>query len=160
MSSVETNFNYRFEYFKNSIGQSDQNIDGSALPVDFYFDVQKKSYVRRIDFVIASTNIISTLDYGLISGGLMNGVDVIRSDPSQPESLIFNVKRFIEFGHFVDGQISQVHFMENPTENILIASVTLEPIMPLNEGTRFITRIRDNLSGLRYHRTSLLLLEP
>jgi len=160
MSDIETEFNYRFRYFRNTLDQVDQNIDGSILPVDFTIEVEKKSYVRRIDFVACSVNIISLLDYGLISGGLPLGVQLIRQDELEPEQVLLNVQRFIEYGHLVDGQISQIKIMENPTENILIASVTFDPIMPMLPGTKLITRIRDDLHNLRYHRTSILLLEP
>lgn len=154
-------FRTRFVYMTNPVGGSrEQNIVGSlGAPVNFEYTFTGTVYLRRLDFVIASTNIITYLDYGLVSGGLANGVLMGYHDGTS-EFSIFNAQRWIDFSHFVDDQIGHVEITENPSEDFLIASFTLNYLWKFTAGQKLFTRIRDDLSGLRYHRTSLVFLEP
>lgn len=154
-----TSPNYVWQYFQTSGGSREQNIDGSVTPVDFEITFATKTYVKRIDFVACSVNIVSTLDYGSIAGGLPNGIQMIKK-VGATETVLFNCQRWIEYGHFVDDQLGQIEHQENPTEDIVIASCTFVPLWRFEAGTKLITRIRDNLSILRYHRTSILAVEP
>lgn len=108
---------------------------------------------------MVSNNDVTTLDYGAISGGLANGVQFIRKTAAAVETVIFTFQKYIELGHYVDGQINNVSFLQNPTENIWIGSITLDPMWDFAAGTSLITRIRDDLTLMSYHRTSVLLLE-
>lgn len=153
-----SSFNYVWKYFEAVGGVINQNVNGSVNPVDYEIPFATETYLRRLDVVCSSVNIISNIDYGSISGGLTNGVQLLRSD-GVTETQIFNARRWIEFGHFVDDQLGQIEHQENPTEDVVIASCTFEPIWRFAPGSKLITRIRDDLSILRYHRTSILALE-
>jgi len=163
ITPVETGLNYQFKYFRiggTPVGSREQNVVGSlAVPVDFSVPFAVRTLLRRLDIVIVSNNDITLLDYGAISGGLTNGVQFIRKSPSAVETVIFTFQRLIELGHYVDAQINSIEITENPTENIWIGSVTLDPMWDFAAGSSLITRIRDDLSLIAYHRTSVLLLE-
>jgi len=152
------NFAYRWRYFEASGGVQNQNVNGSVTPVDYEITFPSDAFLRRLDIVCVATNIISTLDYGSISGGLPNGLLILRSD-GLTETTLFNAKRWVEYGHFVDDQLGQIEHQENPTEDVVIASCTFEPVWKFAAGTKLITRVRDDLSILRYHRTSVLTVE-
>lgn len=151
--------NYVWSYFRTAGNSREQNIDGSVTPVDFEITFAVNTYLKRIDFVCSSVNIVSMLDYGSISGGLTNGVQMIKK-VGATETVLFNVQRWIEYGHFVDDQLGQIEHQENPTEDLVVASCNFNPLWKFEAGTKLITRIRDNLSILRYHRTSILAVEP
>lgn len=162
ITPVETGLNYAFKYFRQGgspTGSRSQNINGSLTPVDFSVPFAVRTLVRRIDIVIVSANDVSLRDYGMISGGLTNGVQLLRKSAAAVETEIFNFQRFIELGHYVDGQINSIEITENPTENIFIGSVTLDPMWDMEAGSSMITRIRDDLTPILYQRTSVLLLE-
>lgn len=163
ITPVETGLNYQFKYFRiggTPSGSREQNVVGSlAVPVDFTVPFTVRTLLRRLDIVIVSNNDITLLDYGAVSGGLTNGVQFIRKSSAAVETVVFNFQKYIEYGHYVDGQINNVEFVQNPTENIWIGSVTLEPMWDFPAGSSLITRIRDDLSLIAYHRTSVLLLE-
>jgi len=109
--------------------------------------------------VLVSNNDITLTDYGPIPGGLTNGIQFIRKSAALVETEIFNFQKLIEFGHFVDAQINSIEITENPTENIWIGSVTLDPLWDFPAGSSLITRIRDDLTIFPYHRTSILCVE-
>jgi hypothetical protein len=163
ITPVESGLNYSFKYFRSGglpAGSREQNVSGSlGTPVDFSIPFATRTLLRRLDIVLVSNNDITLMDYGLVSGGLTNGVQFIRKSPTAVETEIFNFQRLIEFGHFVDAQINSIEITENPTENIWIGSVTLDPMWDFAAGSSLITRIRDDLSLIAYHRTSVLLLE-
>lgn len=163
ITPVENGLNYQFKYFRiggSPSGSREQNVVGSlGIPVDFSIPFAVRTLLRRLDIVIVSNNDITLLDYGAISGGLTNGVQFIRKSALAVETVIFNFQKYIEYGHYVDGQINNVSFVQNPTENIWIGSVTLDPMWDFPAGSSLITRIRDDLSLIAYHRTSVLLLE-
>ncbi len=162
VTPVESGLNYVFKYFRAGgtiSGSREQNINGSVTPQDFSIPIAVRTLMRRLDIVIVSSNDISLMDYGMISGGLSNGVQFIRKSPTNVETVIFNFQRYIEFGHFTDGQINSVEITENPTENIWIASVTFDHMWDLPAGSSLITRVRDDLTPIDYQRTSVVLLE-
>lgn len=160
---VESGLNYQFKYFRSGglpAGSREQNVVGTlAVPVDFSVPFAVRTLLRRLDIVMVSNNDVTTLDYGAISGGLANGVQFIRKTAAAVETVIFTFQKYIELGHYVDGQINNVSFLQNPTENIWIGSITLDPMWDFAAGTSLITRIRDDLTLMSYHRTSVLLLE-
>jgi len=92
---------YKWRYFQAAGNVRDQNVNGSVTRVDYEIIFIGDTYLRRLDIVCAATNIVSTLDYGSISGGLPNGLQLIRYDGAI-EKVMFNAQRWIEYGHFVE----------------------------------------------------------
>lgn len=152
------NFRYVWRYFETSGGSREQNVNGSVTPVNFEISFVSTTFLRRLDVVCSAVNIISTLDYGSISGGLPTGLLLAWSD-GVTETQIFNAQRWIHYGHFVDDQLGQLENQENPTEDVVVASCTFEPVWKFEAGSKLITRVRDDMTILRYHRTSILALE-
>jgi hypothetical protein len=160
---IQTGLNYALKYFRVGglpAGSREQNILGSlGTPVDFSIPFATRTMLKRLDIIMVTNNDITLMDYGPISGGLTNGTQFIRKSPSAVETEIFNFQRIIEYGHFVDAQINSIEITENPTENTWIGSVTFDPMWDFAAGSSLITRVRDDLTLIAYHRTSVLVLE-
>lgn len=154
-----TSPNYVWKYFLTTGNSKDQNIDGSVTPIDFEITFAVNTYLRRIDFVCSATNIISILDYASISGGLTNGIQLIKK-VGNVETVLFNIKRWVDYGHFSDTEVMENEHQENPTEDTLKASCFFNPLWKFDAGTKLITRIRDDLRILNHHQTSIVALEP
>ena len=156
-------YTHALRYLLNA-GSPDQNVSGSlAVPVSFSTTATTRSLVHSIDIVIVARNLVSVLDYGVISGGLTNGVQIIRK-VGAVETVFFTIKRLVEYAHpSIAGAFQTVSIKSNATEDLIIVSIILKDPVIMQTGDELIIRIRDNLtlatSGIAYQRASVLLKE-
>lgn len=155
-------YTHSLSYFLNA-GSADQNVNGSVTPVDFTLTATMRSLIHSIDIVMVIRNLLTVLDYGIVSGGLTNGVQIIRKI-GLVETVVFTVRRLIEYAHpSIAGAYTNISLKSNATEDVLIASIVLKDPVVMQTGDSLIIRIRDNLtlatSGIAYQRGSVLLKE-
>lgn len=156
-------YTHSLRYFLNG-SSADQNISASiGSPVDFSVVATTRSMIHSIDVVMVVRNLVTVLDYGVIAGGLANGVQIIRK-VGGIETVFFNIRRLIEYAHpSIAGAYTNISIKSNATEDVLIASIVLKDPVIAQTGDSLIIRIRDNLtlatSGIAYQRGSVLLKE-
>lgn len=156
-------YTHSLRYFLNA-GSADQNVSATiGVPVDFTVTATTRSLIHSIDIVMVIRNLLTTLDYGIVSGGLTNGVQIIRKI-GLVETVIFTIRRLIEYAHpSIAGAYTNISLKSNATEDVLIASIVLKDPVVVQTGDSLIIRIRDNLtlatSGVAYQRGSVLMKE-
>lgn len=91
-------------YFKNSSGSNDMKVNGSTTNVAFYItsDNDYDIYLKRISVEIGDDNNPALNDFGDISTGLTNGVQVVWSVNPEGDLILHDGiktnKEFIRFG--------------------------------------------------------------
>lgn len=155
-------YSHYLRYLLNG-SSSDQNVDGSVTPVDFATTAATRSLIASFDIVIVARNLGSVLDYGIISGGLTNGLQIIKK-VGVTETVFFNIRRLVEFAHpSTSGSYQAISLKSNATEDLIIVSIILKDPVIMQTGDQLIMRVRDNLtevtSGIAYQRATVLLKE-
>lgn len=155
-------YNHFLRYLLNG-SSADQNVNGSVTPVDFATVATSRSLVHSFDVVIVARNLVSIMDYGTISGGLTNGIQIIRKI-SGVETVFATIRKMVEYAHpSLSGAFETVSLKSNATEDVIVVSIILKDPIIIQTGDSMIMRIRDNLteatSGIPYQRASVLLKE-
>jgi|SRR6478609_1667620 len=156
-------YNHFLRYLLNG-ASADQNVNGTlAVPVDFTTTATTRSLIHSFDMVIVARNMGSVLDYGTLSGGLTNGIQIIRK-VGAVETIFFTITRMVQFAHpSTSGAFQTIALKANATEDLIIVSVILKDPILMQTGNSLIIRIRDNLteatSGIAYQRATVLLKE-
>lgn len=152
---------HKLTFFLNASLSSDQLVNGSVTPVDFKVDFTKKSLVDHCDFTMLSRAATTLMDFGTITNGLTNGLQFIKKSAAAVETILFTIKRGIEWMHAAEGNVSLIQF-KNAEEILSIAMQFSDPFV-MNIGESLIIRIRDNLltanSGVHYQRMTALYRE-
>lgn len=152
------NYLYQVEYLKTSSNVIDQDVDGSVTPVDYLFSWPTQVYVNQLTVCVVGLNMASVMDYFNIAGGLTNGI-LLYAMEGAFERPIFTIKRTIELSHASTQGISTNQIQGNTSEDIFIANMVF-PYDSVMGGTRKLgMRVRDNLSSLRYQRSSVIFRE-
>lgn len=156
-------YTHSLRYLLNG-SSADQNVNGSLIsPISFSTVATTRSLVHSIDIVIVARNLASILDYGTVSGGLTNGIQIIRKVGST-ETVFFTVRRLVEYAHpSTSGAFQTISFKSNATEDVIVISIILKDPVIMQTGDVLIMRIQDSLSeansGIAYQRASVLLKE-
>jgi hypothetical protein len=156
-------YTHSLRYLLNG-SSPDQNVSGSlGVPVNFQTTATTRSLVHSIDIVIVARNLISVMDYGVITGGLTNGVQIIRK-VGAVETVFFTIRRMIEYSHpSIAGAFQSISLRSNATEDAIIVSIILKDPVIMQAGDSLIIRIQDNITlataGIAYQRASVLLKE-
>jgi len=141
----------------------DMSVDGSVTPVDFEFapGPGEVFYLEFITFGLDDTGNTDPDKYGAIAGGLTNGTQVILDQNTTEYEIVnlqnngdiitsfnFAVAQFESggFGNFSKGFVAKMVFATN---------ITLKG----DDNDKVIVRVRDDLSGLTWHRSSIQIWE-
>ncbi len=152
-------YRYEIRYALNG-SSKDQNVNGFVMPVDFVIDFPNRALVEHIDFSIVAVNPTSILNYGTISGGLTNGIE-IRTKRDGTEILFFTIKTFMDLNHVSSTAVTAKKITGNVNEEVFNSSLQFLNPAIFQAGDQIIFRIRDNLTaaGLTYQRASVIMKE-
>ena len=132
--------------FLENTGSRDMDVDGSGTPIDFIAASSALSFLERSFIALkdGTGDFVST-NFGSISGGLTNGVDVI-IESDGVEYLLANWKTNYDIA------LSMYDFMSPFKDGAYIGRWTFskdtgQPYA-MRPGDKFIIRINDNLTGL------------
>ena len=141
---VET-YRYEVRYALNGASK-DQTVNGSVTPVDFVINFPNRSLVEHIDFSIVAINPTSILNYGTVSGGLTNGIELITKRGGS-EVLFFTIKTFMDLNHVSSTSVSAKKISGNVNEEVFNSSLQFLNPAIFEAGYQIIIRIRDNLTA-------------
>jgi len=144
-------------------GSDDMAVNGSVTPVDFIFapGAGETFYMEFITFGIDDTGNTDPDKYGAIGGGLTNGTQVIL-DQNTVEHEIVNLKNngdIIESFNFAVGSFANGGFAN--FSNGFVAKMVFATNITLkgDDSDQMIIRVRDNLTGLTWHRATIQVWE-
>lgn len=152
-------YRYEIRYALNGSSR-DQLVNGSVTPVDFSIDFAARSLVEHIDFSIVALNATSILNYGTISGGLTNGIELL-TKRSGIELPFFTIKTLMDLNHVSSVSVQAKKLQGNNNEEVFNSSLQFLNPAIFQAGDQIIIRIRDNLTaaGLSYQRASVIMKE-
>lgn len=152
-------YRYEVRYAENS-GSKDQLVNGSVTPVDFIINFPNQTILDHMDFSVVANTPASILDYGTISGGLTNGIQILQKMEGT-EFLFFTIKTFMDLFHVSTVVDATRKITGNENEEVFNASLQLIDSAIYEAGDQIIIRIRDNLTaaGLTYQRMSVIMRE-
>lgn len=138
---------YKSPYLLN-VGSQDMTVDGSIIPIDFVYTVSgltralwQRSFIDLTD----GTQNFNSENFGAITGGLLNGVDII-VNKSGIETVLENWKTNMDISmtcYDFSSPYRQGEYIGRWT----ITSDMGSPITLFN-GDQIILRVRDNLTSL------------
>jgi hypothetical protein len=141
-----TTYNIKVE---NSLGSSNQNVDGSVTPVDFSLifpepDAGTANYITSISFVMVFSPFDSYADYANRTP-LINGIDIFLAHIDETQ-ILQKIRRTSDWLLFFS-TTKQIAQQGNTTEGMVSGSIETFPLKVV-EGDEFKVTINDNLSGL------------
>lgn len=152
-------YRYEVRYAENA-GSKDQLVNGSVTPVDFVINFPNRTLLDHLDFSVVAINTTSILNYGTISGGLTNGIQLL-TKRGGTEVLFFTIKSFMDLNHVSTVAVTAKKISGNVNEEVFNSSLQFIDPAIFEAGDQIIIRIRDNLTaaGLTYQRMSVIMKE-